>query len=43
MDILKATTTEAVVVDFHGKTGPVIFRLPDDEHYLYLVLPIKMD
>lgn len=43
MDILKAATTEEMFIDFHGKTGPVIFRLPDDESYLYLVLPIKMD
>ena len=43
MDILKAAPAEAMVIDFHGKTGPVIFRLPEDENYLYLVLPIKMD
>lgn len=43
MDILKAVPVEEIVVDFHGKNGPVIFRLPDDESYLYLVLPIKMD
>ncbi len=43
MDVLKAAPAEEIVVDFHGKTGPVIFRLPEDESYLYLVLPIKMD
>jgi len=43
MDILKATATEEIIIDFHGKSGPVVFRLPGDENYLYLVLPIKMN
>jgi DNA polymerase-3 subunit beta len=43
MDILKAASSKEMVVDFHGKSGPVVFRLPDDENYLYLVLPIKMN
>lgn len=43
MDILKAASSEEMIVDFHGKSGPVVFRLPEDEHYLYLVLPIKMN
>ena len=43
MDILKATVSEEVIIDFHGKSGPVVFRLPEDENYLYLVLPIKMN
>lgn len=43
MDILKATASEEIVIDFHGESGPVIFRLPGDENYLYLVLPIKMN
>ncbi len=43
MDFLRAVSTEEITIDFHGKTGPVIFRLPGDESYLYLVLPIKMD
>lgn len=42
MDILKAASSKELIVDFHGKSGPVIFRLPDDDNYLYLVLPIKM-
>lgn len=43
MDILRAVSTEQITIDFHGKTGPVVFRLAGDESYLYLVLPIKMD
>lgn len=43
MDILKAASPEEIIIDFHGKTGPVIFRLPEDNSYLYLVLPIKMN
>ncbi|NLA11394.1 MAG: DNA polymerase III subunit beta [Firmicutes bacterium] len=43
MDILKAASAKEIIIDFHGKSGPVIFRLPDDDNYLYLVLPIKMN
>lgn len=43
MDILKATASEEIIIDFHGKSGPVVFRLPGDDTYLYLVLPIKMN
>lgn len=43
MDVLRTVSTEEITIDFHGKTGPVIFRLPGDGSYLYLVLPIKMD
>ncbi len=43
MDILRAASAERMIVDFHGKSGPVIFRLPEDDSYLYLVLPIKMN
>ncbi len=41
LDILKIIASEEVIVDFHGDGGPIIFRLPDDNSYLYLVLPIK--
>lgn len=43
MDILRVLSTKKMVIDFHGKTGPVIFRLPENYSYLYLVLPIKMN
>jgi DNA polymerase III subunit beta len=41
LDILKIMNSEEVCVDFHGDGGPIIFRTPEDESYLYLVLPIK--
>jgi DNA polymerase-3 subunit beta len=41
LDILKIMASEEVIVDFHGDGGPIIFKLPDDDSYLYLVLPIK--
>ncbi|HPU00549.1 MAG: DNA polymerase III subunit beta [Firmicutes bacterium] len=43
MDILRAAPAETLIVEFNGKNGPIVFRLPEDESYLYLVLPIKMD
>lgn len=43
MDILKVVEAKEILIDFHGKNGPVIFRFLEDESYLYLVLPIKMD
>jgi DNA polymerase III subunit beta len=41
LDILKIMNSDEVIVDFHGNGGPIIFRLPEDSSYLYLVLPIK--
>ena len=43
MDILKVMEKKEVVLDFHGKNGPLGFRMPGDTGYLYLVLPIKME
>lgn len=43
LDVLRAVPVETIIMDFHGRTGPVIFRLPEDDSYLYLVLPIKMN
>ncbi len=43
IDILKVIESKEVMIDFHGKTGPLVFRIPGDERYLYLVLPIKME
>ncbi len=43
LDLLKVMNSEEVVVDFHGDGGPIIFRVPDDSSYLYLVLPIKIN
>jgi DNA polymerase III subunit beta len=41
LDVLKVIEDQKVVIDFHGDGGPLIFRLIDDQSYLYLVLPIK--
>jgi DNA polymerase III subunit beta len=41
LDFLKILNRETIIIDFHGEGGPVIFRIPDDDSYLYLVLPIK--
>ena len=42
LDILKVVEEKELFIDLHGKEGPIIFRIPDDENFLYLVLPIKM-
>ncbi len=41
LDILRIMEDKTMIIDFHGEGGPIIFRLPDDNSYLYLVLPIK--
>lgn len=41
LDILKIIEDKKITIDFHGEGGPLIFRLVDDQSYLYLVLPIK--
>ncbi|MDW7740505.1 MAG: DNA polymerase III subunit beta [Bacillota bacterium] len=41
LDILKIIEVQKIIIDFHGDGGPLIFRLIDDNSYLYLVLPIK--
>ncbi len=41
IDILKFIDQQKIILDFHGEGGPIIFRLVDDQSYLYLVLPIK--
>jgi len=41
LDILKILDDDEMILDFHGNEGPLIFRLIDDQTYLYLVLPIK--
>lgn len=41
LDILKVLSDEKIIIDFHGEGGPLIFRLPDNSGFLYLVLPIK--
>lgn len=43
IDILKVMERKEVIIDFHGKNGPLVFRMPGDTGYLYLVLPIKME
>ena len=41
LDILKVLSEEKIIIDFHGEGGPLIFRVPDNSGFLYLVLPIK--
>lgn len=41
LDFFRIIDAEEVIIDFHGNGGPVVFRLPEDNLYLYLVLPIK--
>lgn len=41
IEFLKILNREKIIIDFHGEGGPVIFRIPDEDLYLYLVLPIK--
>lgn len=41
LDILKILEEKRIIIDFHGNDGPLVFRLVDDQSYLYLVLPIK--
>ncbi len=41
LDILRVIDEKEMIIDFHGNEGPIIFRLIDDQSYLYLVLPIK--
>jgi len=41
LDILRIMEDKTMIIDFHGDGGPLIFRLPDDNDFLYLVLPIK--
>lgn len=43
LDILKVLDQDQVIIDFNGKNGPVLFRIINDDNYLYLVLPIKME
>ena len=41
LDVLKVIDDDIVILDFHGDGGPIIFRLVEDQSYIYLVLPIK--
>lgn len=41
LDILKILSDTKIIIDFHGEGGPLIFRVPGDSGFLYLVLPIK--
>ncbi|HHX87554.1 MAG TPA: DNA polymerase III subunit beta [Firmicutes bacterium] len=43
MDMIKSVDCEQLSTEINGKNGPIIFRPVEDVHYLYLVLPIKMD
>ncbi len=42
LEMIKSVNCEMLSVEFNGQSGPVIFRPVGDNHYLYLVLPIKM-
>ncbi len=41
LDLIKQVDEEEVSIDFHGDGGPLIFRIPGRQDYLYLILPIK--
>ncbi len=41
LDVLKIIEDDNIILDFHGDGGPIIFRLVENQSYLYLVLPIK--
>ena len=41
LDLIKQLDEEKVSIDFHGDGGPLIFRMPGRQDYLYLALPIK--
>ncbi len=41
LDLLKQLDEDQLSIDFHGEGGPLIFRLPGRQDYLYLALPIK--
>ena len=43
MDILKVLEQKEILIDFHSKNGPLVFKIPGDDSYIYLVLPIKME
>lgn len=43
LDIFKVMEQKEIMVDFHGKNGPLVFRASGDQTYLYLVLPVKME
>ncbi len=41
LDLIKQLDEEKLSIDFHGDGGPLIFRMPGRQDYLYLALPIK--
>ncbi len=41
LDLIKQIDEEKLSIDFHGDGGPLIFRIPGRQDYLYLALPIK--
>lgn len=43
LDMLRTVDCENLSLEFNGVNGPVILRPADDETYLYLALPIKME
>lgn len=42
LEMIKSVDYEMFSAEFNGQSGPVIFRPAEENHYLYLVLPIKM-
>ncbi len=41
LDFLKIINDQDIIIDFHGDGNPIVFRLIDNNNFLYLVLPIK--
>ncbi len=41
LDILKIIDSDKIIIEFHGDGGPIVFKLEENNAYLYLVLPIK--
>lgn len=43
LEMLRAVDCQDLSIDLNGRNGPIIIRPLEDESYLYLVLPIKME
>ncbi len=43
MDFLKVVDSKEIIIEFYGKNGPLLFKVPGEDDYLYLVLPIKTE
>lgn len=43
LDLLRVAGSEEISLEFNGKNGPIIIKMVNNENYLYLILPIKME